>query len=54
MNTMARAARHVARCTDLGCPLYAVRPYQDGSGNGQDGQFRGAGGPERQQEGQYA
>jgi len=35
----------VDRCTDLGCPLYAVRPYQDGSGNDQDGQFPSAGAP---------
>lgn len=32
----------VARCSDLACPLYAVRPYQDASGNAQDGQFTGA------------
>lgn len=32
----------VARCTDLGCPLYAVRPYQDSSGSGRDGQFLAA------------
>ncbi len=42
----------VARCTDLGCPLYAVRPYQDGSGTGQDGQFRDAEGPKGQEVGQ--
>jgi hypothetical protein len=35
----------VGACTDSGCPLYAVRPYQDGSGSGQDGQFGGAEGP---------
>lgn len=32
-------SREVAECTDMGCPLYAVRPYQDGSGTGHDGQF---------------
>lgn len=42
----------VARCTDLGCPLYAVRPYQDGSGSAQDGQFRGEEGPHGQEDGQ--
>ena len=26
-------SREVTMCTDLGCPLYAVRPYQDNSGN---------------------
>jgi hypothetical protein len=30
-------SREVAVCTDKGCPLFAVRPYQDGSGNAQDG-----------------
>ncbi len=35
-------SREVALCTDLGCPLYAVRPYQDVSGTAQDGQFSGA------------
>jgi hypothetical protein len=35
----------VTACTDLGCPLYAVRPYQDGSGSGRAGQFTGAEGP---------
>jgi hypothetical protein len=28
----------VADCTDLGCPLWSVRPYR-GSGTGQEGQF---------------
>lgn len=30
----------VGACTDLGCPLWSVRPYRS-SGNGQDGQFTG-------------
>jgi hypothetical protein len=44
----------IAGCTDLGCPLYTVRPYQNGSGSGQDGQFSGAEGPKGQPEEQYA
>lgn len=32
-------------CTDLACPLYAVRPYQESPQNGRDGQSAGAGGP---------
>ncbi len=44
----------VARCTDHGCPLYAARPYQDGSGSGQDGQFRSEEGRNGQPEEQYA
>lgn len=27
----------VRGCTDLGCPLWAVRPYQDVSQNGREG-----------------
>jgi hypothetical protein len=42
----------VTRCTDPGCPLYAVRPYQDGSGSGQDGPFLAAEGPNGQEDGQ--
>jgi hypothetical protein len=34
----------VAVCTDLGCPLWSVRPYRS-SGSGQGGQFSGAEGP---------
>lgn len=36
------ASREVATCTDKGCPLWAVRPYQDGSATGRDGPFSGA------------
>jgi hypothetical protein len=36
----------VTRCTDLGCPLYAVRPYQNGSGSGQDGRLVDAEAPQ--------
>lgn len=32
----------VRKCTDLACPLYAVRPYQRSSQNGHDGGFTGA------------
>ena len=35
-------SREVALCTDLGCPLYAVRPYQDEAGTGHIGQLSGA------------
>ena len=38
-------SREVAGCTDLACPLFAVRPYQDSSGSGSDGQFASAEGP---------
>jgi len=38
-------SREVATCSDWGCPLYAVRPYQDGVGTGHDGQFTGAESP---------
>ncbi|HPC93822.1 MAG TPA: hypothetical protein PLU87_02695 [Sedimentisphaerales bacterium] len=38
-------SREVATCTDLGCPLYAVRPYQDCAGTGHDGQFIDVEGP---------
>lgn len=34
-------SREVAGCTDLGCPLYAVRPYRS-FGTGRDGRFNGA------------
>jgi len=34
-------SREVALCTDLACPLYAVRPYR-GSGSGRDGRLIGA------------
>lgn len=33
-------SREVAECMDLGCPLFAVRPYQ-APGTGHDGQFIG-------------
>ena len=39
LECMGWQSREVAGCTDLSCPLYAVRPYQDGAGTGQDGQF---------------
>lgn len=29
----------VRNCSDLGCPLWAVRPYQDVSQNGREGRF---------------
>ena len=32
----------VARCSDCGCPLHSVRPYQNGSRSRQDGQFLSA------------
>jgi len=38
-------SREVADCTDLGCPVYRVRPYQDGPGNGRDERFAGVEGP---------
>ena len=31
--------REVAACTDTGCPLWAVRPYQGDSQDGDGGQF---------------
>jgi len=34
-------SREVRLCTDLGCPLYAVRPYRS-SGNGLQGDLIGA------------
>lgn len=37
-------SREVTLCTDLGCPLYAVRPYRS-AGTAQDGQFSGAESP---------
>jgi len=33
--------KEIRNCTDLACPLYAVRPYQS-SQNGCDGGFSGA------------
>jgi len=38
-------SREVADCTDLGCPLYRVRPYQDDPGSGRDERFTGVEGP---------
>ena len=35
-------SREVTLCTDLGCPLWSVRPYRT-SGTGRDGQSVGAG-----------
>ena len=32
----------IRQCTDLGCPKYAVRPYQHSSQNGRDGYSGGA------------
>ena len=32
----------VRNCTDLGCPLYTVRPYQRSLQNGRDEGFSGA------------
>ncbi len=29
----------IRNCSDLACPLYAVRPYQESSQNGRDGHF---------------
>lgn len=29
--------QEIRDCTDLACPLYAVRPYQESPQNGQDG-----------------
>ena len=34
-------SREVTLCTDLGCPLYAVRPYQDRAGSTPDEPFSG-------------
>ncbi|MBN2594803.1 MAG: hypothetical protein JXA81_14950 [Sedimentisphaerales bacterium] len=34
-------SKEVTLCTDLGCPLYAVRPYQDSSGNAREGDLIG-------------
>jgi len=42
----------VTLCTDLGCPLYAVRPYQHRSGSGRDGHFTAPESANRQAEGQ--
>ena len=33
--------KEITPCTDLACPLYAVRPYQS-SRSGREGQFNGA------------
>lgn len=41
LECMGGQSREVAGCTDLGCPLYAVRPYTS-SGSGRDGQFTSA------------
>jgi len=30
-------SKEVTLCTDLGCPLYAVRPYQRSAGNARQG-----------------
>ena len=30
-------SKEVTLCSDLGCPLYAVRPYQERSGNARQG-----------------
>lgn len=35
-------SREVTLCTDLGCPLYAVHPYQDSSGNARQRDLIGA------------
>jgi len=36
LDCCAGQSREIALCTDLACPLYAVRPYQS-SGSGRDG-----------------
>jgi len=36
LDCCAGQSREIARCTDLACPLYAVRPYRD-SGSARDG-----------------
>jgi len=38
LECMGWQSAEVTACTDLGCPLWSVRPYRS-SGSGQDGQF---------------
>jgi hypothetical protein len=35
-------SKEVTLCTDLGCPLYAVRPYQRSAGSGRQGGLIGS------------
>jgi hypothetical protein len=46
--------KEVSLCTDLACPLYAVRPYQDFSQNGLEGGFLGAESKSSGKENNYA
>lgn len=40
LECVAWVSREVTLCTDLACPLWAVRPYRD-SGSAQDGHLMG-------------